>query len=70
MHLSRNFAWSLDLSDREFRVLLRALKQEPLSDDENSLVDKLIDVLVVNAARLERISTGKSREFRDEKDHP
>lgn len=67
MHLSRNFAWSLDMSDREFRVLLRALKQEQLSDEELGLVDKLIDVLTTNAARLERISTGKSREIRDEK---
>lgn len=67
MHLSRNFAWSIDLSDREFRVLLRALRQEPLGPDEQSLVEKLIDVLATNAARLERISTGKSREIRDEK---
>jgi hypothetical protein len=68
MHLSRNFAWSLDLSDREFRVLLRALRNDELSSEEVSLVDKLIDVLTTNAARLERISTGKSRDLRDEKE--
>lgn len=65
MHLSRNFAWSLDLSDREFRVVLKTLRGDDLSDDEQSLVDKLVDALATNAARLERISTGKSRDPRD-----
>lgn len=64
MHLQRNFVWSLDLSDRELRVILKTLRGEELSDDEQSLADKLADTLVVNSARLERVSTGKRRNKR------
>jgi len=58
MHLKRNFVWSLDLSERELKTIVKVLKDDELSDDEQSLVDKLADTLAENAVRLERISTG------------
>lgn len=61
MHLQRNFVWSLDLSDRELKVILKTLRDEELSEDEQSLADKLGETLAENAVRLERISTGKRR---------
>jgi len=60
MHLQRNFVWSLDLSERELKVIIKVLKDdEELTDDEQSLADKLADTLGENAVRLERVSTGR-----------
>jgi len=61
MHLKRNFVWSLDLSERELKTIVKVLKDDELSDDEQSLVDKLADTLAENAVRLERISTGRRK---------
>jgi hypothetical protein len=60
MHLSRNFAWSLDLSDREFKVIVKLLKDEDLTDEETSLANKLSDTITMMAVRLERISSGRA----------
>jgi hypothetical protein len=64
MHLQRNFVWSLDLSDRELKVILKSLKGDELSDDEQSLAEKLSETLTENAARLDRITAGKRRRRR------
>jgi len=61
MHLQRNFVWTLDLSDRELKVIIKCLKDEELTDDEQSLVDKLCTTIPENAARQERVSVGKRR---------
>ena len=61
MHLQRNFVWSLDLSERELRVIVKVLKGEALDEDETSLAEKLGDTLTENAARLDRVSTGRRR---------
>jgi hypothetical protein len=60
MHLSRNFAWSLDLSDREFKVVLKALRSEKLTEEEGGLVKKIAISIEENAVRLERISSGRA----------
>lgn len=65
MHLQRNYVWSLDLSDRELKVVMKALRGDELSDDEQSLAEKLGDTLAENAARLERITAGKRRRKRE-----
>jgi hypothetical protein len=61
MHLNRNFVWTLDLSDRELKVIIKLLRDEELDDDEQSLTEKLADTLFENMLRLERISSGKRR---------
>jgi len=61
MHLQRNFVWSLDLSDRELKLMLKALRGDALDEDEQSLAEKLSDTLAENAVRLERISFGRKR---------
>ncbi len=61
MHLHRNFVWTLNLSDRELKVIIKCLQDEDLTDDEQSLVDKLSETLPENAVRLERVSTGRKR---------
>ena len=61
MHLQRNFVWSLDLSDRELKLMLKALRGDALDEDEQSLAKKLSDTLAENAVRLERISSGRKR---------
>lgn len=61
MHLQRNFVWTLNLSDRELKVIIKVLQDEELSEDDESLVEKLAVTLPENATRLERISTGKRR---------
>lgn len=62
MHLQRNFVWTLDLSDRELKLLIKVLTDgSELTDDEMSLADKLAEALLTNAARLERVSAGKRR---------
>jgi len=61
MHLQRNFVWSLDLSDRELKLMLKALRGDALDEDEQSLAEKLSDTLAENAVRLERISSGRKR---------
>jgi len=60
MHLSRNFAWSLNLSDREFKVIVKLLKDEDLTDEDTSLANKLSDTITMMAVRLERISSGRA----------
>lgn len=60
MHLSRNFAWSLDLSDREFKVVLKNLRGERLTEEEAGLVKKIATSIEENAIRLERISSGRA----------
>jgi hypothetical protein len=61
MHLQRNFVWSLDLSERELKTIIKVLRDDELTDDEQSLVDKLAGTLAENAVRLERISTGRRK---------
>lgn len=61
MHLNRNFVWTLDLSDRELKLIIKVLKDEELNEAEQSLAEKLADALTTNAARQERISAGKRR---------
>jgi len=61
MHLQRNFVWSLDLSERELKVIVKVLKDEELDDDEQSLSEKLGETLAENAVRLDRVSTGRRR---------
>lgn len=61
MHLQRNFVWTLDLSERELRLILKILKDEELTDDEQGLADKLAAAITTNAARLERVSAGNRR---------
>ena len=61
MHLQRNFVWSLDLSDRELKVIVKALQAGGLSEAELTLAAKLGDTLAENAARLERLTAGKKR---------
>lgn len=61
MHLRRNFVWTLDLSDRELKTIIKILREEDLDDDEQGLADKLSDTLSENASRLEHISAGRSR---------
>ncbi len=61
MHLHRNFVWTLDLSNRELKVIIKSLKNGELTDDEQSLADKVADALAENAIRLERISEGRRR---------
>lgn len=61
MHLQRNFVWTLDLSDRELKVIVKCLKDEELTDDEQSLAEKLGQAIPENASRQERISVGKRR---------
>jgi len=60
MHLSRNFAWSLDLSDREFKVVIRTLRGDKLTEEEAGLVKKIVTSIEDNAVRLERISSGRA----------
>lgn len=60
MHLSRNFAWSLDLSDREFKVVMKNLRGEKLTEEEASLLKKLAISIEQNALRLERVSSGRA----------
>lgn len=60
MHLARNFAWSLDLSDREFKVVLKKLRGEKLTEEEESLAKKIVLSIESNAIRLERISSGRA----------
>ena len=65
MHLQRNFVWTLDLSDRELKVIIKCLAdEEALTEAEQSLVDKLAKSIPENAARQERVSTGKRRHRR------
>lgn len=64
MHLQRNFVWTLDLSERELRLILKVLKDEELTEDEQGLAEKLADSMATNAARLERVSAGKRRRKR------
>jgi hypothetical protein len=70
MHLSRNFAWSLDLSDREFKVVMKKLRGEALSGEEESLVKKVTISIDQNASRLERISSGSAYRGPRSKDTP
>jgi hypothetical protein len=60
MHLSRNFAWSLNLSDREFKVVMKKLRGEKLSVEEEGLAQKIVAAIESNAVRLERISSGRA----------
>ena len=60
MHLSRNFAWSLDLSDREFKVVIKNLRGDKLTEEEAGLVKKIANSIEENAVRLERISSGRA----------
>lgn len=60
MRLSRNFAWTLDLSDREFKVVMRKLRGEQLSEEEESLMKKIVLTIEQNAVRLERVSSGRA----------
>ena len=65
MHLQRNFVWTLDLSDRELKLLVKLLSgDEELTEDETGLADKLAEVLAENAVRLERVSSGRGRKRR------
>lgn len=59
MHLHRNFVWTLSLSERELRVVIKALKSAELTSEEQSLADKVADAMAENAIRLERISSGR-----------
>ena len=62
MHLQRNFVWTLDLSDRELKVIMKCLKDDAeLDATEQSLADKLAESLPSMAVRLERVSSGKRR---------
>lgn len=61
MHLQRNFVWTLDLSDRELKLVIKVLQDDDLTDDEQGLAEKLAESLLTNAARQERISAGKRR---------
>ena len=64
MHLQRNFVWSLDLSERELRIIMKCLSGEALDDDEQGLAEKLGETLAENSVRLERITAGKRRRNR------
>ena len=62
MHLQRNFVWTLDLSDRELKVILKSLQnEEDLTEKEQSLAENLAEKLPSMIKRLERVSTGKRR---------
>ncbi|MGE3483138.1 MAG: hypothetical protein AB7L09_00015 [Nitrospira sp.] len=61
MHLHRNFVWTLDLSDRELKVIIKCLSGEELSPGDASLATKLSQTLVENEARLNRLSAGRHR---------
>ena len=62
MHLQRNFVWTLDLSDRELKVILKSLQaEEDLTEKEQSLAEHLAEKLPSMIKRLERVSTGKRR---------
>ena len=61
MHLQRNFVWTLDLSERELRVLIKCLRDEELDADEQSLAEKLGDSIPEIAARAESVSIGRRR---------
>jgi len=62
MHLQRNFVWTLDLSDRELKVIIKSLEnKDELSAAERSLAEKLAEAISTNVARLERVSGGKLR---------
>ena len=62
MHLQRNFVWTLDLSDRELKVIIKCLENDSeLTEKEQSLADKLAESIPTNAVRLERVSSGKRR---------
>ena len=62
MYLKRNFVWTLDLSERELKVIIKLLKdEEDLTDEEQELADRLADSVSENAARQERISTGRKK---------
>ena len=61
MHLQRNFVWTLDLSDRELKVIIKCLEGAELSEKERSLAEKLADSIPSMAVRLERVSGGKRR---------
>jgi hypothetical protein len=66
MHLQRNFVWTLNLSERELRLIIKVLDdKEEISDDEQGLADKLTKSLITNASRLERVSAGKRRQRSD-----
>jgi len=66
MHLQRNFVWTLNLSERELRLIVKVLEDKSeLTDDEQGLADKLADALITNVARLERVSAGKRRQQSD-----
>lgn len=64
MHLQRNYVWTLDLSDRELKVVIKALRGDDLDETEQSLAEKLGDTLTENAARLDRLTAGKRRNKR------
>ncbi len=64
MHLRRNYVWTLDLSDRELKLIIKVLKDEELTDDEESLAAKLAVTIPENAILLERISAGKRQRRR------
>ena len=65
MHLQRNFVWTLDLSDRELKLIVKCLiADEDLTDEEQSLAEKLGASIPENAARQEHVSTGKRRRHR------
>jgi hypothetical protein len=62
MHLQRNFVWTLDLSDRELKVIIKCLEGGTgLDAAEVSLAKKLADAIPGMASRLERVSSGKRR---------
>jgi hypothetical protein len=60
MYLKRNFVWTLNLSDRELKLIIKLLQdQDDLTDDDQNLADKLAISILENATRQERISTGR-----------
>ena len=62
MYLKRNFVWTLDMSERELKLIIKLLKDEDdLTDDEQELADRLAISVSDNAVRQERISTGRKK---------
>lgn len=61
MHLQRNFVWTLDLSDRELKVIVKCLGKAELTEKEQSLAKKLAESLPPMVTRLERVSNGRRR---------
>jgi hypothetical protein len=65
MYLKRNFVWTLNLSDRELKLIVKLLQdQDDLTDDDQNLADKLAISISENVARQERISTGRKNYYK------